>query len=558
MKSVKSSFILILILIISFNLNAQTQEIKKSLDSIQKEAIQGQLEFLSSDWMEGREAGTHGSYMAADYIASMFKVFGVQPAGDVEWKRPSRAERREGKMPEQLDTYFQNFSLLAYKAGEDQQLKLVNRNGTTYDFEYHSDFSVSTGTVGIEASAPVVFAGYGYKNEEKDYNDFEDIDVRGKFILRLWGYPGWKDTSCAAYKKFQPKGRYAVWSMRREKDELAEELGAIGVIEVNLEGNGSMVWAENYPFRYNSDNYEGTEQLRPGTGRRLTIPGDTLSSMITTINVSNRLANELLRETGVSFEQFENDVAENMEPDSKTLKGKKLYVKTSVKSEIIRGRNVLAMIEGENKDEIVMIGAHYDHVGTNKGYIWNGSDDNASGTVGMLNVARAVASTGVKPKRTIMFAAWTAEEKGLLGSKYFVDNFHKIENVEFYLNFDMISRNDDDDTLGNKFSMSYSSDYPALEENSKKFNEELGIGLDIKYIPSKQPRGGSDHASFSAKDIPVAYYFGGFHPDYHGISDTADKADYSKMISVIKLGFREIWELANSANKLSVNTEESK
>ena len=208
------------------------------------------------------------------------------------------------------------------------------------------------------------------------------------------------------------------------------------------------------------------------------------------------------------------------------------------------------MIEGEIKDEIVMVGAHYDHVGINKGYIWNGSDDNASGTVGMMTLARAVYETGVKPKRTIIFAAWSGEEKGLQGSKYFASNDKRIPDVMFYLNYDMISRNDEDDSLGNKFEMTYSSDYPLLKENSEKFAKELGLNLDIEYDGSKRPGGGSDHASFSAKDIPVAYYFGGFHPDYHGIADHADKADYKKMVDVIKLGFRSIWELANMDQKL--------
>lgn len=540
-----------------FLLNAQSGDIERGLNSINPEIVKGQLEFLASDWMEGRETGTRGCYMAADYIASMFKVYGLKPAGDVEWTRPGRAERRAGAKPEKIETYFQNFGLLAYEPGEKQELKLIKENGSILNFAYRSDFSLSTGTVGLEAEAPLVFVGYGYKSDDDSYNDYDDVDVEGKIVLRLWGYPGHKDTTSKAYKKFHPKGRYAMWYMRREKNDLASEKGALGVIEINPDEDEIIQWAENYPFRYNSEYFEGTERLRPGTGKRMTIPGDTLSSRLVTINVSNRVANELLEGTGVSFEDFEMKVAENMETDSKLLKGKTLFIKTEVNSCIVKGRNVLGMIEGEKKDEVIIIGAHYDHVGMKDGYIWNGSDDNASGTVGMMTVAKAIAATEVKPKRTIVFAAWTGEEKGLLGSEYFTQNFDSIKNVKFYLNYDMISRNDDDDTLGNKFSMSYSGDYPLLEDNSKMFNGELKLGLDIRYNPSKRPRGGSDHSSFSAKDIPVAYYFGGFHPDYHGISDHAEKANYRKMVSVIKLGFSQIWELANMEEPLGPHKHEA-
>lgn len=542
---------LLLTALLIIPLYAQTDSLGKGLNSINSETVKGQLEFLASDWMEGRETGTRGCYMAGDYIASMFKVFCIQPAGDVEWTRPSRAERRAGKHAEQIQTYFQNIGLLAYEPGNEQVLKLKDKDGRILSFNYKSDFSLSTGTVGIEAEAPVVFVGYGYRNDEEGYDDFEDVDVKGKFIVRLWGYPGYKDTSSQAYKKFHPEGRYALWYMRRDKDEIASEKGALGVIEINPDEDESLSWADNFPFRYNTEYYEGVERLRPGSGKRMTIPGDTLNSRLTTITLSNRIANELLNGTGVSLEKFEEEVAKEMEPDSKVLDGKKLYLKTNVNSRIVKARNVVGMIEGENKDEIIMIGAHYDHVGMKDGYIWNGSDDNASGTVGMLTVAKAVAATGIKPKRTIVFAAWTGEEKGLLGSRYFADNFKDIGKVKFYLNYDMISRNDEDDTLGNKFSMSYSGDYPRLEEISKKFNKDLNLGLDISYRPAKQPRGGSDHSSFAAKNVPVAYYFGGFHPDYHGISDHADKADYDKMMNVIKLGFKLVWELANTDEPLS-------
>ncbi|MBN1301216.1 MAG: M20/M25/M40 family metallo-hydrolase [Melioribacteraceae bacterium] len=537
---------------------SQDKKAESALSVITRGSIEAQLEFLASDWMEGRETGTKGAYMAADYIASMFKSYGLKPAGDIDFLMPTRAQMRAGVLPSSDSTYFQNFSLLDYKPGDKQILVLNDNSGSvtkSINFNYRTDFTVTTGSIATEVEAPVVFVGYGYKNEQHGYNDFEDVNVKGRFILRLAGFPGHNDTSSQAYKKFADRGRYSAWYMRRDKNDLAEKLGAVGVIEVDLENDQTAGWAENYPFRYNKEYYEGEEDLRPGQMNRMTLLGDSVKNNLPVASVTKRFANDLTGGTDISFEKFEELARSKLKSSSSIIKNKTLFLKTDVVSKIVKVRNVLAKIEGENKDEIIVVGAHYDHLGTKNGYIWNGSDDNASGTVGILTMAKAAASTGIKPKRTIIFAAWTGEEKGLLGSRYFADNYNSINDIVFYLNYDMISRNEDNDSLGNRFSASFSEDYPVIRSISEKFNTELSLGLDINYRGSKRPGGGSDHASFSAKDIPVMYYFAGFHPDYHGISDHSDKANYNKMEKVIKLGFSLVWELANQPDNLSPQTE---
>lgn len=201
------------------------------------------------------------------------------------------------------------------------------------------------------------------------------------------------------------------------------------MLEVNMNKDDAISWADNFPFRYDNEYYEGTERISSGIRKRMTIPGDSISSSLTTVTISPRLANEIIKESKIDFNTFESTVAKSLKPDSKKLNSTSIYLKTSVNSNIVKARNVLGMIEGENPNEVVVIGAHYDHVGTNMGYIWNGSDDNASGTVGMLTLAKAFAESGIKPKRTIIFAGWTGEEKGLLGSKYFADNFTEDKNL---------------------------------------------------------------------------------------------------------------------------------
>lgn len=546
MRRLLPIFILVLISI-NTSLFAQSEELTLGLNAINEKAIQGQLEFLASDWMEGRDTGERGIYLAGDYVVSLFKVYGLEPAGDVETIYPSRAERRAGKQPQKIGTYFQNFSMIKYHAAEDQEFSIssTGKNAvTTHNFNYKTDFYVNVSNVGIELDAPVVFVGYGFKNEDEGYNDFEDIDVKGKVIMRLAGFPGHKDTSSAAYKKFKPEGRYAMYYMRRNKNNVAEEAGAVAVIDVNLDEDVALQWATNYPLRYNSDYYEGDESLRPYR-TRVTLPGETLSDGMNSIDVTARVGNALVAGTDVDFEKFEKNAKEKMKPDSKVLKGKSVHLETNVESEIIRTRNVVGKIEGENPDEVIVIGAHYDHVGNIKGYIYNGADDNGSGSVGVMTMAKAIMATGVKPKKTIIFALWTGEEKGLLGSRYFVDKYDPIENIKTYLNFDMISRNNYGDSLGTYVNLSYSNAVPFFKESADLYNEEFGFGLDIEARGSDRPRGGSDHSSFSAKDVPVFYYFTGFHDDYHQIGDHADKANYEKMTKVVQLSFLQIFELAN-------------
>jgi Zn-dependent M28 family amino/carboxypeptidase len=260
----------------------------------------------------------------------------------------------------------------------------------------------------------------------------------------------------------------------------------------------------------------------------------------------------LIKENRINFENLEKEIAQNLQPQSQVLKNKLLYLKTTVESNIIKARNVLGMIEGENPNEVIVVGAHYDHVGMNMGYIWNGSDDNASGTVGMLTLAKAFAASGIKPQRTIIFAAWTGEEEGLLGSEYFVNNFTKNKKIVLNLNYDMISRDSEDDTLGIECEMTLTQiDTTApFIKLTDKFNEELALGLKINYDASEKPGGGSDHASFSEKGIPIFYLMAGWPDEYHRPSDHPDLANIEKMTKIIKLGYNLIWHYANSSTPI--------
>ncbi|MGM0621015.1 MAG: M20/M25/M40 family metallo-hydrolase [Bacteroidota bacterium] len=525
-------------------------EVDKGLEAITEQAVKGQLEFLASDWTEGRAVGTKGAYMAADYIASMFKVYGIEPFGDTEMVIPSRAERMRGEEPFSYKSYFQNFSLMEYSPGDEQTFAVISKhNGAerAVTFNYKTDFDVQVGSVGQSVNAPLVFAGYGFKDNDENYNDLANVDVKGKVVVILSGFPGHKDTTSAAYEKFAPSGRYARYYLERNKREQLEEMGAAAIIQLSQGSRPETMWAQNRIYPVKGDYYEADEPLRSYYDTRTILPGDELNPQVPVFNLSSRAASHLLEGSGIDPEQFNERAAQEMKPASQLLAGKSVSFNLSVDSKIIKARNVLGYIEGENKDEFIVVGGHYDHVGKWNGWIWNGADDNASGTVGVMTIARAFKATGKKPEKSILFAAWTGEEKGLWGSRYFVKNAMENEmNIVLNLNYDMIARDSEDDSLKNQASMVYTEANSGIQKLTERNLDEYAINLDVRFRPSERPTGGSDHAPFAQENIPVFYFMAAMHPDYHLPSDELSKINWEKMTNIIKIGFLNTWELANS------------
>lgn len=529
-------------------LSAQTPG-EVGLQSITTDLVRGQLEFLASDLLEGRETGTRGEYLAADYIASVFRMNGIKPFVEPDYLRSSGGPSRRGGAPGlyvPARTYFQTMNMVEFGPGDVQELSVISRSASgesSVDFSFRTDFSIRGGTVGRSATTQVVFAGYGYTNEKQGYDDYKKLDVRGKVVLILNGFPGHRNQQSEAYKKFMPEGRMAQYTMERDKAEYAAKLGAAAIIQVRPGQDPVADWAANQIYSYKGRFFE--YDVPPAGDKRMTIPGDSLKEALPVFTVTGRVIQQLLDGTGVDLVQFEKTAAEKMTPASLLLPGKYIKFRTTVNSRIIRSRNVLGYIEGEKKNELVIIGAHYDHVGKTDGWVFNGADDNASGTVGVMAIARAVAATGKKPEKTIVFAAWSGEEKGLLGSRYFVSHLPDSVKVAVYLNYDMISRDEEGDTKGNKAEMTYTEAFPGLKEMTAKLIKEKNINLDMTYTSAKQPGGGSDHAPFAAVGIPIFYYMAAMHPDYHLPSDEVSKINWEKTTNIIRTGFLSVWELAN-------------
>ena len=208
--------------------------------------------------------------------------------------------------------------------------------------------------------------------------------------------------------------------------------------------------------------------------------------------------------------------------------------------------NVLAVIPGRSR-EYVVIGAHYDHVGIGLAVdgdsCYNGADDNASGVSAVLQIACAVKKMRRKPERGIIFAFWDGEEKGLLGSRYFVENCPFLSDISAYMNFDMIGRGPVDNPK--HLTYFYTASHAVFGDWLREDMAVRGFSFIPDYRAWDNPTGGSDNAYFAKNGIPIVWYHTEGHPDYHQPSDTADKIDYEKMVDITRAAFLCIWRLAN-------------
>lgn len=229
------------------------------------------------------------------------------------------------------------------------------------------------------------------------------------------------------------------------------------------------------------------------------------------------------------------------------------FIVTPKKGGKLNAVNVLGVIEGENPNQYVIVGAHYDHLGIAKegvkgDFIYNGADDNASGVSAVLQIAKAFKANGEKPKKTIIFAFWDGEEIGLLGSKYFVEQFEDLSKIEMYMNFDMIGRNNDESNP-KKFVYFYTEAYPQYGEMMKEHIKEYQLSeLEPIYKAWDKPISGSDNRSFALHGISIIWYHTDGHVDYHKVTDSVEKLNWEKMIDITKSAYLNMEKIANQIN----------
>jgi len=416
-------------------------------------------------------------------------------------------------------SYFQNVPLKLIEAPS------VSISIEDKSFKYYKDYiSMSGGESITIESKDIILVGYGIKDEK--YNDYEGIDVAGKIVVANAGEPLNKDN------KYLISGtsKKTKWSNNRQelrsKLNTAKELGAKAFFLIN-----DPMFKLYAPYYEEKDNHGGESDLSLDVNEKEIYSFLVGKSMETALQLGNQIK--------IDYDQ---------------------------KSKSISSDNVAAMIKGTEKpDEYIVLSAHLDHIGMHDGEVFNGADDDGSGTVAILEIAeafKAALKDGNGPKRSIIFLHVTGEEKGLLGSQYYTDYdpIVPLAQTVANLNIDMIGRTDPKRLEGKRNyiyligSDKLSTDLHAVSEevNSKYTNIELDYTYNDENDPNRYYYR-SDHYNFAKNNIPVIFYFNGTHDDYHQASDTPDKIQYDLLENRTRLVFHTAWELANRDEAVRVD-----
>ncbi len=512
------------------------QQVSLNDTAIPKSWFSGTLSFLSSGWMEGREAGERGAFMASDYIASLMESYELEPFGDV--CRSGSACIQNNRVSRENRSYFQNFDIVRFKISRNVFSLITHPSGSRYvhHFTPGLDYRIEPCARSFTAESHVIFAGYGIHAPELGYDDFRNLDVRGAVLVVMKGFPGHRDTTSLAWRRFG-KTHGAEFSQGDAKLKTAIRKGAIALVIVTPDA--TMIYDGPGGGQHSLEPLamNAAEQKEPGYRDEFfhELADGTLINGIPCYWLAGAATELLFRGTGISLTETEVQVAGNMESPATLLRDRSIGIETDISKEMIPVRNVVAILPGTDTTRSIIIGAHYDHLGIREGRTYNGADDNASGTAGMLAMARFWKERGAKPPVNLIFAAWTAEEKGLLGSRFFTEQ-RKVSplNTLLMINFDMISRSAPEDTARRVLSIGTLADGVQLRKLAIERNRELAWPFELDLWECSE-HGGSDYASFAANNVQVMTFFSGFHNDYHTSRDIAGKTDLEKMGNVLYL-----------------------
>jgi Peptidase family M28 len=515
----------IITFIISFSYISFSQSsFEKGLNTLNKDILQAELTFLSSDYLEGRELGKKGGYIAAEYIASLMKIYGLKPL---------------------YKSYFQEFNLVQLNQDGKNSFNVVqnSKSGSkTFEFQDGVDFKIALKDLSRKLEASIAFAGYGITDENLGYDDYKGIDVNGKIVIILDGFPGHHHHKSTAFDKFFEKYTIRRYAKNYSKIENAMNHGAIGIIKLASDEEVS-TWNTNKHYFDEEDLQHGLEPNKSFWDKEYILHNETIDKELLEVYVTKRLANFIINDSNFDFIEYENYVENQMKPKSFHILQNKVEISTLINTELVKCRNVCGILKGKDTTQNIIVGAHYDHYGMYNNYIWNGADDNGSGTAGMLALANAFCKMGEKPEHNIIFLSFDAEEKGLYGSTYFASQMKKDCKINYMMNFDMISRNSREDNDGNLCYIIYDQAQNNIRTNFEQQIQDHNLNLSLTFYPSTGKTGGSDHSPFAKKDIPFSFFWSGWHDDYHNPSDEIEKINWDKMLNLCKLGFIHIYEI---------------
>ena len=497
-------FTLLILLLGSINLKAQDSIAISYASSINIEDLQTHLYILASDSLEGRETGKKGQKLAADYISRHFQSIGIPPYDG--------------------ESYYQEFPLLSQKL-EESTLRINS------EVEYLKSYYTLPyfGSIDIEFNE-MQCVGFGW--DEITCSDYRYIDVKDKVVLIL-------SPDLLSDTEEVENIKLLDWNYQLQK---AYDHGAKAVVFVGGDVNKKLNrYAQYFTKEKRSVLIEEPQFKLPF----LFVDQSELPNII-----------------GLSIKKLKKKV-KKCKYASFNVVG---HFTTSVSSSLLQGENVLGYLEGTDlKNELLVITAHYDHIGIHDGEVHNGADDDGSGTVAVLELAEAFAKAkaeGNGPRRSILFMPVAGEEMGLLGSGYYAENpVFPLENTIADLNIDMIGRMDENHEGNPDYvyligADKLSSELHQISEDANTYYTQLE--LDYTFNEPNDPNRfyyRSDHYNFAKNNIPVIFYFNGVHADYHKATDTVEKIHFGKIATISKLIFHTAWTLVNQDKRIEVDVE---
>ncbi len=447
------------------------------------------INMLASDELEGRGTGERGIDLAAEYIAERFASSGLIPVGDAH-------------------TYFQPFTINQFT--DIEQGTTFSIEGSTDIFKLDEDFTALSMSAADSFNAGCVFVGYGITDIDRQYDDYAGVNVDGEIALMLRREPeSWTSES----------GRHSRHATFRRKISNAIKHGASAVLIVNQQ-----------PDSLDSDDLISFRQSRGG-------------GKIPVMQIKRTVADALLAAGSIkNIIDLQVGIDEHEEPHSRVLAGVTIRGRVELANDAISARNVIGLLPATiDSEEYLVIGAHYDHLGKKHGEIYNGADDNASGTAAVIEMAHAFSKQRTR-RRNLVFMAFSGEELGLLGSAHYVDHpIFPLDHTMAMINLDMIGRLDQFSDM-NKLAVHGLGTGESFEGIVDRHADRLSID----YIKEPSALGPSDHASFYKGGIPALFFFTGIHEDYHQPGDDIEKIHADGVAFIAELAYCTARDLLNA------------
>lgn len=475
--------------------------------SITEAELRDHIFFLASDYLNGRTGVSAEYEIAAQYVATQFAAAGLHPV----------VENEDGSR-----SWFQGVPFAKTTYSDEIKWKIIKPGGEN-TLIHKEDFKILYGNKLNHDKLEVVYAGYGIEEPDHKWNDFEDIDVKGKIMVCISGAPMKNGKAVLPEEVHQ---RYKGPRGLQSKVGALFSKGAEGLILVDIDGSSGM------PFDIIPSEFAREKYVYQGNSnrQRRSMPSVYLAKPeILNALMGQSKNNPLLKPEAIE-KNYRPGIIEDTYLDSRI---------EILNEALVYASNVTGMVPGTDpvlKNEYIVVGAHLDHVKPVNGQVCNGADDNASGSAGVIEIAEALAMNPCK--RSVIFITYTAEEMGLIGSRHFVNSkLFPAEQIKFNINMDMIGRSDPDNEESRAHYVVSDKKYIGAIE---KFINELNDGVTdfpLIFDNDEDSPGGSDHQSFMSKDIPAFFFFSGVHNDLHRPGDDPEKIDYAKAEDICRLAY---------------------